>query len=269
MSFNDANIGIYTGKCSKCSKSVNKKEYHVCSECAQIFCKEHTRQHPSDLITFCINCFKSLLTKEVAIEMEEQIRSSNSEQYRIKAKLKHCKKEKNDKIDSIKRLELLSKNNENAHLDQKEKLEKKIIEEKIAENEKNKCTESAQVAIMDSLTNIEKAKNKMIKLKEEYDLKVTDFDTISRENKNIQQQILEIMETTKQYVPYERLRNLGCEDCKKKIKSAFREVILNGDFGRHSIVQSVIAYRSSMTKAVAKGPNQDKEENDGCKCLII
>ena len=84
----------------------------------------------------------------------------------------------------------------------------------------------------------------------------------------------EINGRMKDAVIYERLRNLACDQCKLKIKSTFRQMILNGNQGRGSIIQSVLAYRASLRKNSAKVSKQNSinpaiSKNESCcNCFI-
>ena len=118
------------------------------------------------------------------------------------------------------------------------------------------------------------AEEKLETTKDEFIQTKAETELIKEENTNIQNQIQEINGRMKDAVIYERLRNLACDQCKLKIKSTFRQMILNGNQGRGSIIQSVLAYRASLRKNSAKVSKQNSinpaiSKNESCcNCFI-
>ena len=100
---------------------------------------------------------------------------------------------------------------------------------------------------------------------------MTELDTIKQENNRIRLELLETTEKNKEIVPYTRLRNLGCNECRNKVKAVFPQEILNGNTGNESIYKSVMAYKNRSSTTPVSGKKKIsliKGPNDTCKCFI-
>ena len=274
MSSNSLFSTSSSGKCTECSKSINKKNIFTCSDCSELFCKEHIRTNPSDLALFCIKCFTKNLIKEAEEEMQDEYILVEKEKNRLKNQIKKSKKDRNDKIQAIDHLQKLLDTNKLKYEKNIENIKQKISEEESNERNIISTFESLKVTIEDSMKQCKNAEEKLETTKDEFIQTKAETELIKEENTNIQNQIQEINGRMKDAVIYERLRNLACDQCKLKIKSTFRQMILNGNQGRGSIIQSVLAYRASLRKNSAKVSKQNSinpaiSKNESCcNCFI-
>lgn len=261
-----SSIGVFTGKCNICSSALKKKKHYACSECSQFLCKDHYRLHPNTSITYCIKCYEHVLSDEVKKENESKMKSLKSSLFKTKEKIKLLKKEKTEKKAVAERLAKLLSSNEKAFNDKLMSEHNKIDRE--TENEKTKklAAQNLQVSVQDLEHDLKSEKEKLQKVNLEYNENLEGLERVNQDNAKLREQIGETHKEIKNRVPYDRLRNLACEECKVKIKKRFRNEILAANAGRPSIVDSVLAQKVSVRKStvpVLKG----KEEKESC-CVI-
>ena len=270
MSLENSILGL-PGKCGSCSKTISKKEILMCKDCSEVFCKHHIRINPKNSFSYCVRCFSEILANEVNEEMEEEFRTTKAKLQKIKKKIHLCKKENSEKVKAIDRLQKLVASYELANTKKFESLEKKIQDEQNNEIHVTRATESIVVTIEDSIKNQGIIKNKLKKTEEDYIANLTELDTIKQENNRIRLELLETTEKNKEIVPYTRLRNLGCNECRNKVKAVFPQEILNGNTGNESIYKSVMAYKNRSSTTPVSGKKKIsliKAPNDTCKCFI-
>ena len=262
-----SNVGIFTGKCSICSSPLKKKKHFACSECSQFLCKDHFRLHPDTQITYCIACYEQALSDEVTKENEAKLKSLKSSLFKIKEKIKLAKKEKADKTQTAERLLKLLGNNQKNFSDKLDSVQSKINQEIENEKVKKQAAKDLQVSVQDLIEDLKGEKEKLQKIHSEHCEGLKNLEGLNQENAKLREQIGEVHKEIKTRVPYERLRNLACEDCKSKIKKKFRNEILAANANHISIIDSVMAQRVSIRKSTVPVSKQI-EKKEAC-CVII
>jgi len=262
-----SNVGVFTGKCGMCSSPLKKKKHFACSECSQFLCKDHFRLHPDTLITYCIICYNETLMNEVTKESEAKQKSLKSSLFKIKEKIKLAKKEKTEKNQTAERLLKLLVNNQTGFTDKLDSVQNKINQEIENERVKKQAAKDLQVSVQDLIGDLKGEKEKLQKINSEHCEGLKNLEGLNQENAKLREQIGEAHKEIKTRVPYERLRNLACEECKSKIKKRFRNEILAANANHNSILDSVMAQKVSIRKSTVPVSKQI-EKKDAC-CVII
>lgn len=262
-----SSIGVFTGKCGFCSSTLKKKKHFACSECSQFLCKDHYRLHPNTCITYCIKCFEHALSDEVKKENESKIKSLKSSLFKTKEKIKLIKKEKTEKNAVAERLAKQFSSNEKIFADKLSAEQNKI--DRLTDNEQTKklAAQNLQVSIQDLIIDLKSEKEKLKKVNLEYNEHLKGLERLNQDNAKLREQIGEIHKEIKNRVPYERLRNLACEECKSKIKKRFRNEILAANANHNSIVDSVMAQKISVRKSTVPVLKNIKEKESCCDII--
>ena len=264
--------GSHNSKCNHCSESLGKKKHYICSECCELFCKLHIRIHPENSTACCATCFSKYLIAATNFEFEAQIKACKTALFSTKEKSKLCKKEKLERVQAFERLSKLRSKNLNIHMEKIEKIRKSINEEIEYKENRTRDIGNLQISIEDSKARAEIAERKLESANEELVALSTELYVMRTENEILRKQSYEYNEEYKKYIPYERLRNLACENCRNKLKKNFRHEIQNGKFSKYSIVASVLAYRGSLATQGSinkkRNPNSDKADDKPC-CVVI
>ena len=259
-----------SNQCFVCNKSVADKKIIECNDCCENFCKDHIKVDELTHSSICYPCFKSKIHLEVSMEMQNQMTEAKTSLNTLKDKLKNCKKDLSNKKAAVERYESQVKINEKGYLRKFENLEKKIEEESKRTNGIIIASESLKTALTDCKANEKSAESKLEIINKEFIEVKTELDTIREENNKLKLKINENNLKMKKYVSYSLMRNVMCENCKKKVKSLYKEEILKANKGRESLIQSVLNERDKISSRKTMSQiNIDKDKPDeSCKCLI-
>jgi hypothetical protein len=263
-------------KCYTCLKAVSKKELGTCSDCSEVFCKTHFRVDPKDGKEHCVKCFYEYIRSDVDLEMKNELKVLNNKLYKLKEQISASKKDKNNKTQSIDRLQKLSANNQSIYDQKIETLSRKIKDEERDQCDLTIAIESLKIVIQDSNKNKKSSESNLEAAKDEYGRKQHELEIVNQENEILRSQVEISNKKKKEFVPYTRLKSLACPECLKKIKHQFRQDIMIGNQDRPSLIQSVIASRTSLatqnpaasSKKSVKKPLKQKSPLEGCECLI-
>jgi hypothetical protein len=242
-------IGGSSNKCKVCSANLKKSKQFLCIDCHENACKDHIRFYPDNCHSYCLPCFTTQLINQTNEKFEPQFKALKLSLLKAKEKAKQIKKEKVDKTQAIERLIKMRTTNLNNHAERSEKQRTNRKEEWDLIQNKLLDIENISISVNDAKSRCEISKKRMENAKEELTYLTGEFNSIAGENATLQTQNFELHEEINKYIPYERLRKLGCETCWQAIKKKFREDIKRGVNIRNSMMASVLAYRQSVLKS--------------------
>ena len=152
------------------------------------------------------------------------------------------------------------------------KAQKKKIEDESKRAESIFHTaESLQIALTDCNRNEKSTELKLEKAQVEFNEVQTELDTLKQENYRSKSSIQDSTSKMKNCVPYSRLRNALCNQCKYKIKSNFKDEIVLGNQGKESLIASVLANREKISVRKSMSTqivSQHEKADESCKCII-
>ena len=260
-----------TNQCCVCMKTLSNKKIIECNDCSETFCKDHIKVDDTSHVATCTDCFKKKIYLDVSSEMETQVLDAKAQLSTLKEKVKTCKKHLKDKKATIERLDGQVKINEKKYARKFENLEKKIEEESKRSESVFHATESMKIALRDCNMNENSTREKLEKIQIDYNMAQTELDTLKQENYRSKSSIQDSTSKMKNCVPYSRLRNALCNQCKYKIKSNFKDEIVLGNQGKESLIASVLANREKISVRKSMSTqivSQHEKADESCKCII-
>ncbi|CAG9330787.1 unnamed protein product [Blepharisma stoltei] len=263
--------------CEVCYAPLKKSPAKMqCSTCNRNFCKYHLRKNKDSTDNICVDCFKIQIKTETMSELERELNAyrddiseNNTEKSKIKEDLKIKTKIIQKWSESI-------KDNENQHMKRIAQLEQKINQE--TQINCYACSEidSLEATLKNSKLAEEMWKKKLSTFQEEISEKSQIVDNEKENQDKLSDEINELNQQIKSYIPYGRLRSVTCNDCAKKIKRTFRDEIISGlrAEGRDSLIESVMAAKASIqayappNEASSEKKWNPEEPREACHCII-
>ena len=266
--------GSNEGHCTQCHKGIKGNSAKVCSECSLKFCDKHIKINDNEFTAICSKCFRSKIHLEVSMEMESQILGAKSHLHELKGKLKSSKKDLTIKHTTIDKIQNLLKANEKSHEKKIENYEKRLDEESRRSDTMVNVAENLKEALSDCKYNETSATDKFeLSEKEKIDSTI-ESDILKQENIKLKAEIQSHSVKIKKFISYGSIRQFACNLCKQRIKNAFHEIILSGNQGKDSLIESVISGRDRLSsrKSITNTINHNSSrvpEKDSCNCFIF
>lgn len=250
--------------CYECRKIVSGNKKIECTECGEISCKDHIKLNESDHSATCLDCFKKKIHLEVTLEMESESLEAKSQLESLKTKLKNSKKDLARKKTTKEHQENQIKINEKTYQRKFETLSRKIEEETNRGENLENTLKSLELTLEDSKTGENHCKAQVEDKEKEYEEVLLELETLKKGNKVLKYDIQVASEKSQKFISYSQLRNTLCETCKNKIKLCFRDDIINGNRGRESLIQSVLAERIKFHQKQSELPKNDEKAKPCC-----
>jgi chromosome segregation ATPase len=254
-------------QCHVCLKPITEKKSTECTDCSQVFCKDHIKVNETDYSSRCAQCFKAKIHLEVSLELENEMVESKVQLNTFKEKLKNCKKDLSNKTSTIERLENQAKIAEKTHQRKLETLEKNIEDEKNrAGNLFNTC-ENLKSELDQRTDNQKSMESELKELKSELAEVQSELKDVKDVNNEIANKIRAGKLENENYISYTKLKEVLCNICKIKIRSSLRDEIISSNKGHDSLIASVLAQKNRMSGPISNN-KKEGELDDSCKCNI-